>query len=189
MSNLSERDLALFNMGSYENPHYHSKQVGADWSVDDELSDHHSTIYHNPNTKHTVVAFRGTADKHDVGTDALMFLGLGGKTNRFKEATELTNRVISKYGRDKTELTGHSLGSNIGSSVSKNTGLPTTSFNKGKTLLPTRNAKNERVIRNAFDPFSGNAVIPSAFSLPNLLIGGSGRLPKSANPHSLNNFI
>lgn len=189
MSNLSERDLALFNMGSYENPHYHSKQVGADWSVDDELSDHHSTIYHNPNTKHTVVAFRGSAEKHDIGTDALLFLNLGAKTNRFKDANALTDKVIQKYGKQNTSLTGHSLGGAIASNVSKNKDLDTTTFSKGRTLLPTKNAPREKSLRSILDPLSGSAIIPSAFSLPNLLIGGSGRLPKSTNPHSLANFI
>lgn len=191
MSNLSERDLALFNMGSYENPHYHSKQVGADWSVDDELSDHHSTIYHNPNTKHTVVAFRGTADKHDLKTDTLLFLGLGGKSNRYKEANALTEMVISKYGRDKTSLTGHSLAGDIASNVSKNKDIDAYTFNKGRRLLPSRNAPRETSVRVVGDMLSGNAVIPSSFSLPNLITGGLGRVPNlsKGHPHSLNQFI
>lgn len=189
MSGLTERDLALFNMGAYESPHYHANQVGNGWNVDDELSDHHSTIYHNPNTKHTVVAFRGTKDKHDLGTDALLFLGLGGKTNRYKTANNITDKVISKYGRENTSLTGHSLGGDIASNVSKNKDLDATTFSKGRKLLPSKNAPREKALRSVLDPLSGNAVIPSSFSLPNLLTGGFGRIPKSTNPHSLANFI
>lgn len=189
MSGLSLRDLALFSQGAYENPNYHASQVSPDWSVDGELSDHHSTIYHNPNTKHTVVAFRGTADKQDLKTDALLFLNMGGKTKRYKDANALTDKVIAKYGKPNVSLTGHSLAGDIASNVSKNKDLDATTFSKGRKLLPSKNAPREKSLRSILDPLSGNAVIPSAFSLPNLLIGGYGRVPKSANPHSLNNFI
>ena len=192
MSGLSERHLAMFASGAYESPdiaHNIAKEVGNDWGIDRDLTNHHSTVYRNENTKHTVVSFRGTKDRNDLKTDSLLFLGLLGKSQRVKDANALTEKIISKYGKDNLELASHSLGANIGSSVSKKTGIPTTSFSKGKTLLPSKNAANEKVIRNVLDPFSGNAIIPSAFSLPNLLIGGTGRLPKNINPHSLNNFI
>ena len=189
MSGLTERDLALFNMGAYESPHYHANQVGNGWNVDDELSDHHSTVYHNPTTKHSVVAFRGTADKQDLKTDALLFLGLGGKSKRYKESNELAEKVIAKYGKSNVSLTGHSLSGDIASNVSRNKDLDAYTFNKGRKLLPSKNAPREKSVRVIGDPLSGNAIIPSAFSLPNVLTGGSGRLQKSANPHSLANFI
>ena len=189
MSDLTESHLAMLASGAYESPHYFANQVGNGWGVDDELSDHHSTVYHNPTTKHSVVAFRGTAEKQDLKTDALLFLGLGGKTNRYKEANALTDKVIAKYGKPNVSLTGHSLSGDIASNVSKNKDLDAYTFNKGRKLLPSKIAPREKSVRVVGDPLSGNAIIPSAFSLPNLLTGGSGRLQKSANPHSLSNFI
>ena len=190
MSGLSDKDLAMLNMGSYDNAHYHASAVGKGWIVDDELTSPESTVYFNPISKHSVISFRGTAEKKDLKTDALVFLGISGKSQRFKDAHALTDRVISKYGKSELELSGHSLGSSIASSVSKRTGLPATSFSKAKTLLPSKNAQNERVIRAVGDPFSGSAVIPSAFSLPNLILGGAGRIPNltKGSPHSLSQF-
>ena len=189
MSGLSERDLALFASGAYENPEYHSKLVGDDWNVDKELSDHHSTVYHNG--KHTVVSFRGTADKHDLKTDAFLFLNMGGKTKRYKDANALTDKVIQKYGKQNTSLTGHSLSSDIASNVSKNKDLDAYTFNKGRKLLPSKNAPREKSVRVIGDVLSGTSIIPSAFSLPNLLTGGYGKIPNlsKGHPHSLNNFI
>lgn len=194
MSNLTESHLAMLASGAYENPdtaHSFAQKISPDWGVDRELTTPHSTVYHNKNTKHTVISFRGTKDKGDIKTDALMFLGFGGKTSKFKDAHSLTDKVIQKYGKNNLELSSHSLGASVGSSVSKKTGIHATSFSKGKTLLPTRNAKNETVIRNVLDPLSGNAIIPSAFSLPNLITGGYGRVPSfnRGHPHSLNQFI
>ena len=191
MSNLTESHLAMFASGAYENPHYHTSQVGDGWGVDDELSDHHSTVYHNKNTKHSVVAFRGTADKQDLKTDALLFLGLGGKSKRYKDANALTDKVIAKYGKPNVSLTGHSLAGDIASNVSKNKDLDATTFSKGRKLLPSSNAPREKALRSVLDPLSGAAIIPSAFSLPNLLIGGSGRIPSfsKGHPHSLQHFF
>ena len=191
MSGLTDKDLALLNMGSYDQPHYHASAVGKGWIVDDELTTPESTVYHNEITKHSVIAFRGTAEKKDLKTDALLFLGIGGKSNRYKQSNELADRVISKYGQQNTSLTGHSLGADIASNVSKNKNLDAVSFSKGRKLLPSKNAPRERVIRAVGDPFSGSAVIPSAFSLPNLILGGGGRIPdlRKGHPHSLQQFI
>ena len=191
MSGLSDKDLAMLNMGSYDNAHYHASVVGKGWIVDDELTTPESTVYHNPISKHSVIAFRGTAEKKDLRTDALLFLNIGGKSNRYKESNMLADRVISKYGKENTSLTGHSLSGDIASNVSKNKDLDAVTFNKGRKLLPSKNAPRERAIRSVGDPLSGSAVIPSAFSLPNLILGGAGRIPNlsKGTPHSLSQFV
>lgn len=188
---MDEKHLARLAAGAYESPDIaenYAKEIDTDWMVDRDLTTNHSTVYRNDNTKRTVISFRGTKDKSDLKTDIAMFFGAGEKTNKFKDAHALTDKVLKKYGITNLELSSHSLGASVGSSVSKKTGIPSTSFSKGKTLLPTRKAKNEKVIRNILDPLSGSAILPGAFSLPNVLIGGIGRIPKSLNTHSLSNF-
>ena len=194
MSDLTESHLAMLASGAYESPdisHEIAQRISPDWGVDRELSDQHSTVYRNENTKHTVISFRGTKDRNDLKTDALTFLGFGNKSKRFKDSNALTDRVISKYGRDNLELSSHSLGANINTNVAKNKGLPATNFSKGRTLIPLRNASGEKNIRAIGDVLSGTSVIPSSFSLPNLLTGGFGRIPSfsKGHPHSLQQFI
>lgn len=136
---MNEQDLALMSKGAYYSRDVARdlvKTIHSDWDVDNEFTTDQTTVYHHKPSKNTVVAFRGTKEPGDLVTDSLMFLGLGGKTKRFKEANELTKRVVEKYGKTNTSLTGHSLGSNIASDVSKKQDLPTTGFAKGRTLLP-----------------------------------------------------
>lgn len=192
MSFLSDEDYGWFSKGAYEKPETArelAKTVSDDWDVDGDLTDNHTTTYHNAKTKHTVVAYRGTADKKDLLTDSMVFLNMGNRTKRFKESQDHTKKVIDKYGKQNVSLTGHSLGSAIASSVGKKQDLPVVGFSKARTLLPSSSGKKEKNIRIAGDPFSGAAVLPSALSSPAILLtGGKGRVPKKLNTHSMSNF-
>ena len=155
-----------------------AREVHPDYMLDEELSGRYQKVFHNPTTKNTTVSFRGTSlkDSKDLAADSLYLIGMGRHSARFKNGKSTVNKVIAKYGKDTTDLTCHSLGCNVASDISKDTGLKTESFNKGKVLIPTRKADNEISHKVIGDPLSRG----STFTLPKKVIG---------NPHSLDNFF
>lgn len=175
---LTESDLATLNEGSYydtETARALAKTIHDDWDVDEDLSDEYTKVYHNKTANKTVAAFRGTKlkDPTDHVSNALYFVGLGKVSKRYKHANDKTNEVIAKYSSGNTQLVGHSLAGNVVSDVSKNKGTQATTFNKGRTALPKTKGKNETSRKVITDPISH---------------GGTFKLPKTINPHSLKNF-
>jgi predicted esterase YcpF (UPF0227 family) len=94
-------------------------------------------VFYHPETQKAVVAFRGTNPKNlkDLGTDALIALGMGHFGSRFKNAKDATDQTIAKYGKGNVSLTGHSLGGSQALFVNSKTGLETHAFNPGVSPL------------------------------------------------------
>ena len=140
---------------------YGSKPVEG-YRVDPELSNNLRTVYTDEEGNATI-AFRGTdlKDKRwfdELGADLLVGLGLQKLSNRFKNAKRTTDRVVAKYGKDKTKLVGHSLGGSIALEVSHQTGLPAVGFNSGVGPVDTlrrRTYTNAKSYRTANDLVSG----------------------------------
>jgi len=80
-----------------------------DYNVDKGLSDARVQVYHNPHTKHTIVAHRGTADIHDVLSDIRYALG-NSNDQRFQHSKDIQRRAAEKYGGGNMTAIGHSLG-------------------------------------------------------------------------------
>ena len=177
---LSTSDYAKLSSAAYETSLDRAlskaREVHQGFELDPEFSNKYTKVFTNPELKQTVISHRGTAEKSDIGTDALVWLGLPSFSSRFKNARTLTNKIVNKYGRENVSCTGHSLGSAVCSDTSKRSDIPAVNFNKVKTLIPTSKGSKETSHKVITDPLSAG----STFHLPKKVIG---------NPHSLDNFF
>jgi hypothetical protein len=122
---------------------------------DSSISTNTSKVYYNPETRHTVVAHRGTAGISDWANNAVY--GLLGekyykKTPRYKEAKSVQENAVKKYGKDSITTIGHSQGS-IQSQLLGNQGREIINLNKATrpSIAPTRKNKNQYDIRASSD--------------------------------------
>jgi hypothetical protein len=105
---LSSDDLRSMLSGSYEK----NLSDAGKFTVDKDLSGKRVKVYHNPETKQTVVSHRGTANMKDWLTDAGMTFGYeGGK--RFKHSKKVQKKAEKKYGTENLTTVGHSLGARL----------------------------------------------------------------------------
>jgi hypothetical protein len=134
--------------------------------VDKELSGKRTKVFHDADTGQTVVAHRGTASIQDVGTDIGLAVGFRGK--RFAHAKKVQKQAEKKYGTEKLDTVGHSLGGIVAEEVGGNSKNVIT-FNKAVVNPNRRNLKNQTDVKTSADPvsvlnrFSSNKahVIPS----------------------------
>lgn len=125
------------------------------YEIDPELSNRNRVLYFNPQTKHAIYSFRGSDFKGkskfgDLGTDALLAIGLKTVSARFKNASTFTRKAIDKYGKDNLTLTGHSLGGSQALYAHSKHGLKTHVFNPG--VSP--DMAKEGIEKTAFDKLS-----------------------------------
>lgn len=83
-------------------------QVGS-YVEDKALSDSLVRVYNDPNTNHTVVAHRGSAEVQDWGENLLYALGFRGGKN-YRHARGVQRLAESKYGTSNLTTIGHSKG-------------------------------------------------------------------------------
>ena len=164
---------------------YGSKPVDG-YRVDPELSNNLRTVYVD-NDGNATVAFRGTdlKDKRwydELGTDLLLGLGLQRVSSRFKNSRGTVDKVVSKYGRDKTKLVGHSRGGSTALNVSHQTGLPAVGLNSGVGPVDTL---RRRTYNNAKSHRTSNDLVSSLSSkvrgLKTTIVKGRG--------HGVANFL
>jgi hypothetical protein len=106
------------------------------YSVDRELSNENHTVFVDRKTKQVVISYRGTNPKNidDLAADADIARGKR-EHSRFRQAVEVADRASKKYGDDKIELTGHSLGGTQALYVYEKRGHKTRVFNPGSNPL------------------------------------------------------
>lgn len=175
------------------------------WNIDPEFSNQNRTMYvSKTDPQKAVYSFRGTdiATKSnkwkDLGTDALLALGLKDVSSRFQNALQATQGAQKKY-KDLT-LTGTSLGGSQGMYVAQKTGLPARVFNPGVSPLDVKRTKGAIMadsIANLLRPKSKSNVIayttvvdPISSLTP--FVEGVKTIPvkpKIRNTHSLKNFL
>lgn len=99
-----------------------------------DLSDStHLTFFDRKRDK-AVVSYRGTQINNpaDLFTDVAIFFGVERLTPRFNNALRAAKDAERRYGKDKVEYTGHSLGGTQALYVTNRTGKPCYAFNPGK---------------------------------------------------------
>jgi hypothetical protein len=190
-----------FSKISYESPDVQKKYASdMGYQRDDELSGRSHAVFHNPSSKNTILAFRGTQDIADFPVDGLTLLNMGSHSRRYRNAGQVAKRVIAKYGSDNTSTTGHSLGGAIAVEVNRETGLKSTAFNPlsslggkvsgaiertfcdtvGAATARCKNARNSTVFKVGTDPVAMR------------YRGADQKVvrvrQKTKNPHSLENF-
>ena len=90
------------------------------YTRDDDLSNHNHQVYHNQADNKLLFSVTGSHNKHDVGTDAYLGLGLLKSTNRYKDADYALKESKKMYKVDHATVIGHSLGSSVGRNISGN---------------------------------------------------------------------
>lgn len=108
------------NLADFAQASYSQKSMPG-YFVDTEFTGPDRIVYHDG--KHAIIVFKGTSHTRDVEVDAAMGLGFKEQTNRFRNSLDVTNRVISKYGKDNVLATGHSLGGSQAIYVHQKTGV------------------------------------------------------------------
>lgn len=175
------------------------------YNLDKSLSNKKTLTYHNPETKQTYIAHKGTNvhDKNDLKNDALLTMGLLNKhtSKRVKNAKKIAKGAEAKYGTNITN-TGHSLGGHYAERSAKklkveNSKVSTYNgaaspldigkglYSKVKTSInphsnSSQKAKNVTRHTTGVDPISMSGMLHSGKTVIHK--------PKSFNVHSSNNF-
>jgi putative lipase involved disintegration of autophagic bodies len=90
------------------------------FEIDKELSTEEHSIFHDKNTKETIISYRGTTNMKDVITDSQILVSREENTDRYKKSQEIFDRVAEKYGKDNIAVTGHSLGGGVALHIAEN---------------------------------------------------------------------
>jgi hypothetical protein len=111
---------------------YRPGEAPEGYSIDPRFSNRNRTLYVDNATGKATLAFRGTDLKNraDLGTDALLAMGLSSLSSRFRNAKRAARRAQAEYG-DNLQLAGHSLGGSQALYASSRTGLAATALNPG----------------------------------------------------------
>ena len=83
------------------------------FEVDKDLSTEEHSIFHDKNTKETIISYRGTVNSKDMLDDTQIMISNEENTDRFKKSQEIFDRVVEKYGKNNVAVTGHSLSGGI----------------------------------------------------------------------------
>lgn len=132
-------------MATLSDAAYKPGTVPEGWQMDNELSNENRSVFHRDGK--AVVAYRGTDlsgkknEWKDLGTDALITLGLGDLSSSLRNAKKTAYRAQEKYGKENVTLTGHSLGGSSALYAHTKTGLETHAFNPGVSPLDVKRSE------------------------------------------------
>jgi hypothetical protein len=175
------------------------------YNLDKSLSNKKTLTYHNPETKQTYIAHRGTdpRDKKDLKNDFLITTGLLNKytSKRVRNAEKIAKGAQAKYGSNITN-TGHSLGATMAEKTGKklnvenskvvgyNPGMspldiPKGMYQKAKSYF-NPNSESSQKLKNVTRHTTGVDPI----SMSGMVHAGKTVLhkPKQLNVHGLSNF-
>lgn len=139
---------------SYGNNESKKNIENAGYQFDNDLSSDNQQVFYNQNENKLMFNVAGTHNIKDWGTDLYLGLGLLKSTDRYKDASNTLEKAKEKYHPNKTVVSGHSLGSTIGSYIAGKDddfyGL-----DGGYTIgQPTRGGDNRHNYRSAGDGVS-----------------------------------
>ena len=157
------------------------------FELDTNLSTIEQSVYHDALQNETVIAFRGTSNLKDVGTDLHIIVSAEEQSKRFKEADELTESVIKKYGRNVTTV-GHSMGGQASLIVGNKYGINSYNFNAAESLKSglQKNSKLAHNFRTHGDIVSVGSEIKSKSVRVKVKIGNERNI---VTQHKLDNFF
>jgi hypothetical protein len=149
------------------------------------------------NPTEIIIAFRGTVNKQDVKTDAILAVGQLKSSSRYKRDLIFTKRIM-KITNKKIILTGHSLGGAIAKNIANELGLKAYIYNAGSGPREALGAKLDKVACtfNKKGKRCRKAKLVQherTIGDPVSILGKKGVnvkhiLPKKLNVHSIDNF-
>jgi len=149
---LHAKDLKHFVNASYEKKGTAPIDING-YQLDKDLSNGQAKVYHNPHTKHTVVANRGTQGTlQDWANNLAYTMGMYDNTGRYKNALRTQDEAIKKYGKVDTNV-GHSQSGIITRKLNA-LGKTGEVINVNPASLGEKQRENETVVRSGFDPVS-----------------------------------
>ena len=142
-----------YELDNYDNK-YHKYLESQNYKLDEELSkDTRHKVYHNPESKHSIVAFKGTTSYDDILTD-LESIGLNDYEHKdFKYAYNVYDKVKERYG-DNISTSGHSLGGSLADRVAAKNDKKAIVFNPGSGPLGFKTSDKTQVYRKQDDQVS-----------------------------------
>jgi hypothetical protein len=154
------------------------------FKLDPALSNDEVSTFVNRITREVVVAYRGTTNIKDVGTDLMILTSTERLSFRVRSSLKLMEQVLRKYTDFKVVSTGHSMGSFLSRIVANTFNLESHNFNSAESIhgsfIP-QNAMtfNYRTHYDAVSILSKNSIrVPTK-------IGNEGTIE---SVHRLNNF-
>lgn len=149
---LRAEDLQHFVNASYDKNSQAPTDING-YVLDKDLSNGQAKVYHNPNTKHTVVANRGTQGTlQDWANNLAYTMGMYDQTGRYKNAVKTQDEAIKKYGKVDTNV-GHSQSGIITRKLNA-LGKTGEVINVNPASLGEKQKENETVVKSTFDPVS-----------------------------------
>jgi len=136
-----------------------------DFILDKQLSNAYAKVYHNPKTKQTVIAHKGTQGLLDWGNN--LVYGLFGRTGykltgRFKNAQKVQKATEAKYGTKELTTAGHSQGG-LNAEILGQNGKEVITLNKATRPFANKKGKKQydisttRDIVSKLNPFQSSS--------------------------------
>jgi predicted esterase YcpF (UPF0227 family) len=102
--------------------------------LDSRLSNKEASVFVNLGTQEAVVAYRGTSNMKDVGTDLMVLTSTTGLSKRVRDSLKLMEHVLRKYRGFKVVSTGHSLGGMLSRIAGNTFALESHNFNPAESV-------------------------------------------------------
>ena len=162
--------------------------------LDEELSKDIHKVYHNPNSKKSIIGYKGTTNYKDVLTDIEGICLNDYEHKDFKYAYSVYDKVKERYG-DNISTSGHSLGGSLADRVAAKNDKNAIVFNPGSGPLGFKTSDKTQVYRKKDDQVS---IYVSGKNVDNLAekktitYNNNSNLPlymlNQLNSHTLQNF-
>lgn len=173
---------------------YHQYLESQGFKLDEDLSKDTHKVYHNPNSKKSIIGYKGTTNYKDVLTD-IEAIGLNDYEHKdFKYAYNVFDKVNEKYGND-ISTSGHSLGGSLADRVAAKNDKQSVVFNPGSGPLGFKTSDKTQVYRKKDDQVSKYVSGKNIESLPEkktVTYGNNSNLPlyvlNQLDSHTLQNF-
>lgn len=147
------------------------------YKKDNSLSNSEITCFYDPSINHAVAVFRGTERTFtDWSNNAMYIAGQYEKTDRFKRAKKMYEKIANKYGEKNVSLVGHSQSGAITRLIGENA---KEIINLNPANLGEKNKDNEHVVRSSNDLVS--AIKPVSDVIHKVKDETTNALKKTAN--------
>ena len=145
--------VSQLTYSSDTNSKYHKYLESQGYKLDESLSEDTHKVYHNPNSKKSIIGYKGTTNYKDVLAD-VEAIGLNDYEHKdFKYAYNIYDKVKERYG-DNISTSGHSLGGSLADRVAAKNDKKAIVFNPGSGPLGFKTSDKTQVYRKQDDQVS-----------------------------------